>query len=172
METSGGVGITIAPMHAKVATVIGSQVVTSWASAPGVRRSMQANRGKDTSLELAVRSALHRSGLRFRKNTRPVPHLRCEADVLFPAIRLAVFMDGCFWHGCPTHATRPATHQEWWARKLDRNVARDRENDLLLEDAGWTVLRLWEHEQIADSVRKVADLVLELRARRSTAQTE
>lgn len=103
---------------------------------------MQSNRPKDTSLELAVRSALHREGLRFRKNARPLAELRCVADITFPALRLAVFVDGCFWHGCPQHATRPAINREWWAEKLDRNIERDRLNDDRLGSAGWTVVHV------------------------------
>lgn len=124
---------------------------------------MQSNRPRDTALEVAVRSALHRSGLRFRKHRRPVEGLRCEADVVFPTERLAVFFDGCFWHGCPLHATRPATNQEWWARKLDRNMQRDRDNTHLLQESGWTVLRLWEHEDLASAARKVSGALSELK---------
>ncbi len=120
---------------------------------------MQSNRRKDTTLELGIRSALHRAGFRFRKNRRPVVGLRCEADVIFTAIRLAVFIDGCFWHGCPQHATRPVTHGEWWAAKLDRNMERDRLNDGQLRLAGWTVCRIWEHEGTNPAVARVADLV-------------
>jgi DNA mismatch endonuclease (patch repair protein) len=72
--------------------------------------------------------------------------VRCEVDILFPAARLAVFIDGCFWHGCPVHATRPTLNAEWWATKLDGNVQRDRANDSLLTRAGWHVLRFWEHD--------------------------
>jgi DNA mismatch endonuclease (patch repair protein) len=93
-----------------------------------------------------MRSALQRSGLRFRKHYRPLPGVRCEVDVAFTRWKVAVLLDGCFWHGCPTHATRPAAHGAWWAAKLDANVARDRRNDQLLTDAGWLVLRFWEHE--------------------------
>ena len=124
---------------------------------------MQANRPRDTALEVAVRSKLHRSGLRFRKHRRPLEGLRCEADVVFPTERLAIFVDGCFWHGCPIHATRPATNQEWWARKLDRNMERDRDNTRLLRESGWAVLRLWEHEDLASAARKVRAALSELK---------
>lgn len=128
----------------------------SWASSEGVRRSMRSNRPRDTRPEVALRSALHAAGLRFRKHYRPVTGSRCEVDVAFTRRRVVVLLDGCFWHGCPEHATRPATHGEWWAAKLDRNQARDRENDAMLTEAGWTVLRFWEHERTEDVVASVA----------------
>ena len=136
----------------------------SWASSPGVRKSMQANRPKDTAVELAVRSALHRAGLRFRKHVRPVEGLKCQADVVFRKERLAVFVDGCFWHGCPEHATRPVANGAWWAAKLDRTIERDRANRAALEAAGWTVLRIWEHEDVGEATRRVAAAVTHLRS--------
>lgn len=84
----------------------------SWASSAGVRKSTQWTRPKETALEVGLRSALHRAGFRFRKHVRPIPELRCLADVVFSRERLAMFIDGCFWHGCPVHATRPATNRE------------------------------------------------------------
>ncbi len=120
---------------------------------------MQANRGKDTAVEITFRSGLHRAGLRFRKHRHPLLDLRCEADVVFPRERLAVFVDGCFWHGCPDHATRPATNRDWWAHKLDRNMERDAGNDARLRSAGWAVLRIWEHEDVDAAVERVAELL-------------
>lgn len=129
----------------------------SWASSPGIRRSMQSNKGRDNGLELAVRRELFRARLRYFVHRRPLQGVRCQADIVFPKLHLAVFIDGCFWHGCPLHATRPALNKDWWAEKLDRNVARDRQHDGLLGAAGWRVLRFWEHEdprRIAESVRE------------------
>jgi len=140
----------------------------SWASSPGVRRSMQSNRPRNTSIELALRSALHRSGLRFWKHRRPVPGLRCEADILFPRIRLAVFVDGCFWHGCPEHATRPVRNGEWWAAKLDGTISRDRRNDESLAAAGWIVLRVWEHEPITQAADTINGVVAQLGSKRAS----
>jgi DNA mismatch endonuclease (patch repair protein) len=116
------------------------------ASSPAVRASMQGNRRKDTKPEVAVRSLLHRAGLRFRKHVRPLSGLRCEADIVFPRQRVAVFVDGCFWHGCPEHGGRPARNSDYWNAKIARNVARDRRNDDALAAADWTVLRFWEHD--------------------------
>ncbi len=136
-----------------------SEPERSWASSEGVRRSMQSNRPRDTHPEVALRSGLHAAGLRFRKHYRPLKGSRCEVDVAFTRWRVAVQLDGCFWHGCPAHATRPATNEAWWAVKLDANVARDRRNDELLTEAGWKVLRFWEHEQIDQIVATVREAV-------------
>jgi DNA mismatch endonuclease (patch repair protein) len=107
--------------------------------------SRQASR--DTEQELAVRRLLHRSGLRYRVNT-PVPGIpRRSIDIAFGRLKIAVFLDGCFWHGCPQHATSPKANAEWWRSKLDRNMARDRETSQHLTEQGWTALRFWEHEQ-------------------------
>src|SRR5581483_4257447 len=107
---------------------------------------MLANRGRDTLPELAVRSGLHRRGLRYRVNARPEPALRRTADLVFVGARVAVFIDGCFWHGCPQHATRPQKNAEWWAAKLDRNKERDTDTSRQLEQSGGGVVGFWEHE--------------------------
>ena len=129
---------------------------------------MQSNRARDTTLELRVRSALHRSGLRFRKNRPPIEGLRCNADVVFPRERVAVFIDGCFWHSCPEHKTAPRTNADWWRSKLTANQERDVANTRSLEGAGWTVVRVWEHEAIDDIVATVRGA---LAAARSCAAT-
>jgi DNA mismatch endonuclease (patch repair protein) len=116
---------------------------------------MQSNRPRNTAPEIALRSALHRVGLRFFKHRRPVSGLRCEADIIFTRPRVAVFVDGCFWHGCPQHATFPKTNAEWWANKLEATRRRDLENERALTAAGWTVLRVWEHEPTADAVARI-----------------
>ncbi|HLX89897.1 MAG TPA: very short patch repair endonuclease [Acidimicrobiales bacterium] len=117
---------------------------------------MRANRKVDTSPELRIRSALHRRGLRFRKHLRiDVGAVRVTPDVVFPGKGLAVFVDGCFWHGCPEHGTRPTTNREYWSAKLTRNRVRDARVDDALISAGWQVLRLWEHVQVEDAVKTV-----------------
>lgn len=108
--------------------------------------------GKDSSAERALRSALHARGLRFRK------HRRIEgvaADVVFSGPRVAVFVDGCFWHCCPKHATFPKTNQSYWLPKLAENKKRDRRQTARLRNAGWTVIRVWEHECLPPASRVV-----------------
>lgn len=119
---------------------------------------MRSNRGKDTAPELAVRSAVHGLGLRYRVNARPISDLRRTADLVFPRQRVAVFVDGCFWHGCELHYSAPVTHSAYWAAKVAANMARDRDTDRRLDEEGWTVLRVWEHddaETVAASVERV-----------------
>jgi DNA mismatch endonuclease (patch repair protein) len=118
---------------------------------------MQANRRRDTGPELALRRELHRRGVRFRVDHRAVVGVRCRVDIAFARARVAVFVDGCFWHSCPMHGTAPKAHGDWWATKLEQNVRRDRRNDQALRDAGWTVIRVWEHE----SPEHAADLVVQ-----------
>lgn len=128
-------------------------------AAVSARMSRQASR--DTVPEVAVRRLLHAAGLRYRLNV-PVPGMRRRTiDIAFGGPKIAVFLDGCFWHGCPQHATQPKSNAEWWRTKLDKNMARDRETTERLEAEGWTVLRFWEHE----SPQTVAQQVIEARRR-------
>jgi DNA mismatch endonuclease, patch repair protein len=115
---------------------------------------MLGNRS-ESSTERALRSALHARGLRFRKDYPAVPGLRCRVDVAFPRQRLAVFVDGCFWHRCPVHGSSPKANGAWWQAKLDGNVARDRRNDAALAESGWTVVRVWAHEGLTQMVDRV-----------------
>src|SRR3954447_12167894 len=107
---------------------------------------MRSNRGRDTSLELEVRRALHAQGLRYRVQLKVPGSNRRTIDVAFTRARVAVFVDGCFWHGCPVHHTVAKTNGDFWAEKVRRNRERDAETDGLLRAAGWRVLRFWEHE--------------------------
>lgn len=113
------------------------------ASSPSVRTFMQRLGRKDTQPELALRRALHRRGIRYRLHPKDLPG---RPDIVLVRIRTAVFVDGCFWHGCPEHAVAPKSNARWWREKLDANVARDRRKDVQLEELGWTVLHVWEHE--------------------------
>ncbi|MEW6319510.1 MAG: DNA mismatch endonuclease Vsr [Acidobacteriota bacterium] len=124
-------------------------------SSTGARRRMQATRRRDTPCELALRSWLHRLGMRFRVDW-PVPGTRRRADVALVASRVAIFVDGCFWHGCPIHGTWPKSNAEWWRRKLQTNVARDRDTDARLTALGWQVFRVWEHEDSAKAAMRLA----------------
>ena len=124
---------------------------------------MQGNRSRDTKPEMAVRSAVHRRGIRFRVSARPQPELARTADLVLRKTRIAVFVDGCFWHGCPDHHTQPATNSRYWADKIARNVERDGETTEYLQRAGWTVLRFWEHEDpeaVADQVHQAVQSAL------------
>ena len=123
------------------------------------RRRMARQATRDTSPELAIRGALHRRGLRFRVGRRPVPSLRSTADVVFGPAKVAVYIDGCFWHMCPQHATFPANNAAWWRAKLARNVERDRAADAALAEGGWAVVRVWEHEHPERAADRIARLV-------------
>lgn len=133
-------------------------------SSPGVSARMSRQASKDTAVELAVRRLLHAAGLRYRVEY-PVPGLpRRRIDVAFPRAKVAVLIDGCFWHGCPQHATHPKANADWWRTKLARNMARDRETTEHLVAAGWTVLRFWEHQAPEDVAVRVAAAVQERRS--------
>mgnify|MGYP000069931989 CR=1 FL=1 len=117
------------------------------ASSQAARAIMRANHGRDTGPELALRRILHAQGLRYRVDY-PLPFdRRRRADVAFTRARVAVFVDGCFWHGCPIHGTTPRTNTDFWADKIARNRARDDDTTSRLHAAGWSVLRFWEHEE-------------------------
>jgi DNA mismatch endonuclease (patch repair protein) len=124
-------------------------------SSPGVQKRMRATRRRDTPLELEVRSLLHRAGFRFRVDTRALPEARSRADIVFPKRRVAVFVDGCFWHSCPIHGSQPKANAEWWREKLAANRARDTRATLELRRAGWTVVRIWEHEAAEEAVKDI-----------------
>jgi len=126
---------------------------------PHKRRSMQSQRERDTAPELALRRALHTRGLRYFVHRRPVSGLQREADIVFVRARVAVFVDGCFWHGCPEHGTYPKNNAEWWRTKLDRNRARDVDTDLKCRSADWEVVRVWEHERAGDAADRVERIV-------------
>ena len=135
------------------------------ASSEAARKRMKATRRRDTPAELALRSALHRLGLRFRVDTAPLSGVRRRADIVFPSARVAVFVDGCFWHGCPVHGTWPKENVDWWLAKLDANRRRDADTNRELTEAGWCVLRFWEHDDSTTAAAQTYDVV---RARSST----
>jgi DNA mismatch endonuclease, patch repair protein len=129
---------------------------TSWASSAAVRAVMRANRKRDTAPELRLRSALHRLGLRFRVACRPTPDIPFTADIVFRKARVAVFVDGCYWHGCPIHGTQAHTNAAYWGPKIERNRQRDLHVDALLRAAGWEPIRVWEHDLLPDAVQRVS----------------
>lgn len=125
---------------------------------------MRATRQRDTKPELALRRTLHSLGLRYRVDQRPVADIRRRADVVFAGVQVAVFVDGCFWHGCPEHGTWPAANAKWWRDKIEGNKQRDADTNARLAQAGWTVLRIWEHEDTDEAAVRVVRVV----SRRST----
>ncbi|GGE65011.1 very short patch repair endonuclease [Nesterenkonia cremea] len=125
----------------------------SWASSDHSRRTMRANRGRDTKPELLIRRALHARGWRFRVGYRPLPQdRRRTVDIAFTRKRVIVLIDGCFWHGCSEHFIPPVANADYWRAKIRRNQERDVETNALLRAEGWTVLRVWEHESVDGAV--------------------
>lgn len=133
---------------------------------------MRANRRRDTRPERVIRSLLHRSGFRFRVDRRiALPSGNVRPDVVFGTARVAVFIDGCFWHSCPIHGELPQSNREFWRTKLTRNRERDAIQNTALEEAGWQVLRVWEHEDPEMAAESIARAVLP-RLKRKSAQTD
>ena len=120
---------------------------------------MLGNRSRDTKPELAVRRRLHAAGFRYRVAHRPVKDLRRTADIVFTRQRIAVFIDGCYWHACPRHGTTAKSNTGYWSAKLAGNVARDADTNARLEADGWTVLRYWEHEHPSEVAADIARAV-------------
>jgi DNA mismatch endonuclease (patch repair protein) len=120
---------------------------------------MKATPGRDNPRERSLRSELHRRGLRFQVHRQLLRGTRRTADIVFPAIRLAIFLDGCFWHGCPHHVSWPKANAAWWREKIETNRRRDRDTDQRLANEGWIVIRVWEHEPITAAADRVIQLV-------------
>jgi DNA mismatch endonuclease, patch repair protein len=128
---------------------------------PGRSANMRANRRSDTKPEMALRRALHARGYRYRKDFRLdlSGGRRVRPDIVFTARKVAVFVDGCFWHACPEHGSKPKNNEWYWSPKLARNVERDRANDAALGEDGWLVVRLWEHVPVEEAVTAVIDVL-------------
>lgn len=139
------------------------------ASSAQSRRRMENQKQRDTRPERLIRSALHRQGFRFWVDKAPLPKMRRKADLVFPRARVAVFIDGCFWHGCPVHGTWPKANADWWRAKIEANRRRDRDTDRVLVEAGWLALRIWEHENPTHGTARIARVV-EVRTRRATVR--
>jgi DNA mismatch endonuclease (patch repair protein) len=125
---------------------------------------MQRQSRRDTAPELALRRAVWKRGLRYRVDVSPIRGARRRADLVFTRAKVAVYVDGCFWHRCPEHATTPKANRAWWIEKLGANVARDRDTARRLREDGWIVLRIWEHEDVDAAATRVERVV---RGRRS-----
>ncbi|WP_239154278.1 very short patch repair endonuclease [Amycolatopsis sp. FDAARGOS 1241] len=128
-----------------------------------VRARMSRQKSRDTGIEIALRKILHAAGFRYRVHRRPVKGVRREADLVFGPARVAVFVDGCFWHGCPDHASWPKNNADFWRTKIETNRRRDADTDTRLADEGWLSVRIWEHETVADAAARVIKAVNERR---------
>jgi DNA mismatch endonuclease, patch repair protein len=127
---------------------------------PGVRARMSKQKARNTQVEVDLRKALHAVGLRYRVHRRPIEGVRREADIVFGRVRVAVFVDGCFWHGCPEHATWPRNNAEFWRNKIESNRSRDLDTDARLREAGWLPIRVWEHEDVEAAAARVREAVV------------
>lgn len=116
-------------------------------------------RRRDTAPEIAIRRAVHARGLRYRVDAT-LPGTRRRADLLFTRAKVAVLVDGCFWHGCPEHGTQPKRNASWWAEKIAMNIRRDRDTDSRLTAADWKVVRVWSHEPVDQAVERIVGTVV------------
>ena len=116
---------------------------------------MKAAKPRDTAPEKSLRSALHKRGLRFRIDEKPIKDLNRKADIVFRFAKVAIFVDGCFWHGCPIHGTQAKANTEFWSNKIKRNQERDADTTKQLKAAGWSVIRVWEHEDPGKASKKI-----------------
>ena len=121
---------------------------------------MKAAKQRDTVPEKSLRSALHKMSLRYRVNSRPIKALNRTADVVFRSAKVAVFVDGCFWHGCPIHGTQAKANAEFWKQKIAANQERDADTARQLKIAGWRVIRIWEHENPSVAARRICRIIL------------
>lgn len=129
-------------------------------------KRMSRTAQRDNRRERELRSELHRRGLRFRLHRRLLPDSRRTVDIAFATSRTAVFVDGCFWHGCPEHGSWPKKNADWWRAKIESNIARDRDTDRRLADAGWNVVRVWEHEPIRAAADRIESVVSQYKCQR------
>lgn len=128
-------------------------------SSEDARRRMLATRRRDTAAEVGIRAALVAYGLDYQVDRVVLPGTRRRVDLLFERERVAVFVDGCFWHACPIHATWPKQNAEWWRDKIEANRRRDADTDRRLDEAGWAVVRIWEHEDPAVAAERITAAV-------------
>ncbi|SBP89274.1 very short patch repair endonuclease [Thiomonas delicata] len=135
-------------------------------SSPETSRRMAKVRQKGTDAEIALRRELYCRGLRYRVDYEVIKKPRRVADVAFPGLKIAIFVDGCFWHGCPEHATWPKQNAEFWRKKIKANRLRDADTNSRLLTVGWTVLRFWEHESPIEATETVARMVAMVRSKR------
>lgn len=133
-----------------------------------VERVMRANVGRETSPEFVLRTSLTQAGLKFETAVRPEQGIRCRADFVFRPEMVCVFVDGCYWHACPTHFSVPRTNTSWWREKIDANRDRDQRQTAVLRAHGWSVLRVWEHDLRASQIPVVIRAIRSRLRRRCT----
>lgn len=148
----------------KVDIVITKRHVNPAPSSNAALKRMQAAKPRDTAPEKALRFALHQRGLRYRIDARPIMELNRRADIVFRSAKVAIFVDGCFWHGCPKHGTQAKANAKFWKDKIQRNHERDAETNQLLKKAGWKVVRVWEHEKPEKAGEKIYKIVVNRKA--------
>jgi len=141
-------------------------IKTPEASSRAARNRMRAVRRRGTKAEIDLREALASLGLSFEANRRPLPDLRREADILFPEEKVAVFVDGCFWHGCPIHGTQAKANAVFWKEKIERNKKRDADTNERLQQAGWVVIRVWEHVDPTVAANEIAGVIAKVKSGR------
>lgn len=136
-------------------------------SSPEASRRMAKVRQKDTGAEIALRRELYRIGLRYRVNYEVIKKPRRVVDIAFPGLKIAVLVDGCFWHGCPEHATWPKQNSLFWRQKIEANRSRDADTNSKLLEAGWVVLRFWEHQSPLEAANLVQQAVSRVKETRT-----
>lgn len=139
------------------------KIVKPVPSSHAALKRMQAAKPRDTAPEKLLRSALFKKGLRFRVDARPIHELNRKADIVFRVAKVAIFVDGCFWHGCPIHGTQAKANAEFWQNKLKQNQLRDLDTNEKLKKAGWKVFRVWEHENSDEAAEKIVKIVMKRR---------
>lgn len=147
-------------MRATITSTASARLAPPVPSSMAVRLRLQRQPSRDTTVEIALRQLIYSRGLRYRIHSRPLPELTRVADVVFPRHRVAVFVDGCFWHGCPAHLMWPKSNAAWWRDKITGNQRRDHDTDSRLMEAGWAVFRMWEHEDPAVAVDALSALLV------------
>lgn len=135
------------------------RLITPPASSEAALHRMQAAKAKNTAPEIALRSQLYKKGLRYRLDKKVSPLIQTRVDIVFPTQHVAIFVDGCFWHGCPRHGTQSKSNSEYWYRKIKQNKERDWKVTRQLRNAGWKVIRIWEHE-IIDNLEKISERIM------------
>lgn len=146
-------------MRSKQKTVSKERIIKPPPSSDAALKRMKAAKPRDTAPEKALRSLLHKKGLRFRVDEKPIKELNRKADIVFRSAKIAVFVDGCFWHGCLLHGTQAKANAEFWENKIRQNKERDEDTNKRLNKAGWKVVRVWEHEEPEKISNKIYRIV-------------